>query len=314
MKKIGILLLAGLMAGLLAALLIIGVVPVWHSLSERIKRHDDSSVEVSEAKTDKTESSQRSRLAIGRMLSEKTSASEAVPAATPFRTTGEPEALKREIARLRSINTQLQTQLAEILSWMLVNYKGRYPLAESQITNLSFHAATDAFELNPAVAEFMHLDSNETAMISDLLSYGGEMVNELVAQSISVTESDGGKVVLHIPPFPEEGNILREDLYTALETTLGPTRFDRFMDVTTGQLDADFNYFGDASHTIIFEPIYSPDDDSLQWRIRDGWIIREEDFSKTIRATESLVRELPDHYYKYVHYLPAYLFVEETGQ
>ncbi|MDD2237277.1 MAG: hypothetical protein PHP44_02685 [Kiritimatiellae bacterium] len=314
MKKIGILLLAGLIVGLLAAVLVVGIGPVWHSLSARFERDAEQRMEESGTKTDEAETPERSRLAIGRMLSPKASASEAVPAVTPSGTSGESEALKRELARLRSINTQLQTQLAEILSWMLVNYKGRYPLAENQITNLSFHAATDTFELNPAVAEFMHLDSNEVDMISDLLSYGGEMVNELVAQNISVTESDSGKVVLHIPSFPEYGGILREDLYTALETTLGPTRFDRFMDVTTGQFDADFNYFGDASHTIIFEPVYSPDDDSLQWRIRDGWIIREEDASKTIRATESLVRELPDHYYKYVHYLPAYLFVDETTQ
>ena len=215
---------------------------------------------------------------------------------------------QQEMDRLRKLNAQLQSQLAEILSWMLANYKGRYPLAEHQITNLSFHAVSDSFGLNPAVAEFMHLQSNEVVMINDLLSYGGTLVNDLVAENISVTESESGKVVLHIPPFQEEGALLREDVYSALEATLGPYRFDRFMDITAGKMDEDFNYFGDASHTIIIEPIYTETDDGLQWRIRDGWIILEEDSSKTIKATETVVRTLPEEYDKYVNYLPAYLY------
>ncbi len=216
--------------------------------------------------------------------------------------------------RLRKLNVQLQSQLAEILSWMLANYKGRYPLAEHQITNLSFHAMTDTFDLNPAVAEFMHLQSNEVLMINDLLSYGGTLANDLVAENISVTESENGKVVLHIPPFQEEGAVLREDVYSALEATLGPYRFDRFMDITAGKMDEDFNYFGDASHTIIIEPIYSETEDGLQWRIRDGWIILEEDSSKTIKATETVVRTLPEEYDKYVNYLPAYLYSDAAQE
>lgn len=313
MKKIGIHLLAGLIIGVLSAFLIIGIKPTFQFLKLRHNPAANEHGAINRSTDGDGSSDVRSRPMIGQMLTAKTSSLGDLPLDSENSST-RAENFEKETERLRKLNRQLQTQLAEILSWMLANYKGRYPLAENQITNLSFHAITDTFNLNPAIAEFMHLQSNEVAMINDLLSYGGDMVNDLAASNISVTESDTGKVVLHIPPFPEEGATLREDLYSALEATLGPYRFDRFMDVTTGKFDADFQYFGDASHTIIFEPVYSETDESLQWRIRDGWIIQEEDSSKTIKATESVVRVVPDEYYKYIHYLPAYLFATDETE
>ena len=316
MKKIGLYLLTGLFGGLLTALLIIGTGPVLQTLADRFRQartHDREEAAVSAAAG--RDSADRSRRAFARLSGEHSpGAGEHSPVSLNAADAGDAAALEREVERLRGMNRQLQTQLSEILAWMLANYKGRYPLAENQITNLSFHAATESFELNPAVAEFLHLDSREVELITDLLSYGGEVVNELIARNIAVTESEGGKVVLHIPSFPEHGAILREDLYSALETTLGPARFDRFVDVTSGKFEADFNYFGDASHTIIFEPLYSAEDQSLQWRIRDGWIIQEEDSSKTIRATESIVHTLPEHYGKFMYYLPAYLFAGDEAK
>jgi hypothetical protein len=216
-------------------------------------------------------------------------------------------ALRSENRELRTLNQELQSQLAEIFNWIIKTYKGKYPLAENQITNLSLAALSQDFQLNGEMIEFMNLDSNEVTLINDIFYYGAGSLNELLDQQISVTEYDTGRVILHIPPFSENGSLLREDIYSAIETTLGPYRFDRFMDVSQDKLESSFYYFGDATRTIIFEPQYISDDQPLHWLIKDGWIINQPDQSKTIKATETTVVELPAQYSAYSDYLPPYL-------
>jgi len=216
-------------------------------------------------------------------------------------------ALKEENSTLLNLNDQLKVQLADIFKWMLDNYKGKYPLAENQITNLDFSAVTTDFKVSPDVIKFMHLTDEDVAGINDLFAYGGSILDELIDANISVSEYESGRVVLHIPTFPEEGAELQEDIYSALSATLGPDRFNRMLDVSEDKLIADFHYFGNASRTVIFEPVYSEDGNDLLWTIKDGWIIQEADQSKTIMATETTVMDIPEAYYRYAVYLPDYL-------
>ena len=228
------------------------------------------------------------------------------PSSAPPESPERARSLQTENAELRSINQKLQSQLAEVFNWMLDNYKGRYPLRENQITNLNLAAVSPEFNVAPAVADFLHLNTEETEKLNDIFQYGGRVLQDIQDSTATLTETEDGQVILHFPEFSAEGALLQEDIYYALETTLGPVRMDRFMNVSKNSLNERFQYFGNASHTIVFEPFYVADDQPLLWQIKDGWVINEEN-GKMITATEQLVEELPVNYATYSAYLPPYL-------
>jgi len=214
--------------------------------------------------------------------------------------------LEERIDTLEREKSQLQTQLTELLNWMITNYKGTYPLPESYMTKLQLTPVSDEFALNPEVAELLKITPEEETFINDAFAATKDFIEQMQMAIMRVQAVQPGKVHVHIPAFPEEGGIIREDLHLALEATLGGDRFDRFMEVTEKGLESSFHAFGELARTIVFEVVYPDGSDFPLLQIRDGWIREEDALTRQVTAIETTVAELPEAYVKYIEWLPEY--------
>ena len=107
-------------------------------------------------------------------------------------------------------------------------------------------------------------------------------------------------MVLNIPPYAEEGQLVREELYGELKQTLGAARFDRFLQVAEAGLDEKFEYFGEADRTLQFETVQDDESGASQLFVRDERVVPSKDdpLRQDITASERIVTELPDEYYR----------------
>lgn len=230
---------------------------------------------------------------------------------------GGPAALKAAEnleARLREIESEnrrlhgevqdLQGRLVGVLNWVLANFKGTYPLPDPLMARLQVPPVTEDFTLHPEAAALIKVTPEEEQKINDVFAYARSYLAELEAAMLTVTSPRPDKVILHIPPFAENGAMLREDMYAALEITLGPDRFDRFLKVSEAGLKSSFYRFGEASRTLVFELVYAGGGAPPQLKIKDGWIMETVPGSKEITATESTVTNLPAGYAAYSPWLP----------
>jgi len=214
------------------------------------------------------------------------------------------DVLEEENFNLEDLNSTLKIQIEDILNWMLVNYEGKHPLPDESVPALAFTPTTDELMLNPAVAEFLHITVAEEAIINDAFAYARDVINQVEYELMTYRTPHEDKAILQIPPYYEEGELLRDDLYSSLETAIGVNRFDTFMDITGEKFDSTFNHFGNATHTIIFEVVYDADTGEPLLKIKDGWVSRNEKDEKVIHATESTLTGLPVQYAQYRDYLP----------
>lgn len=215
---------------------------------------------------------------------------------------------KRLIASLKEENNSLRTQLDEILNWILTNFRGKYPLDEGHVGQLSFDPLTADFMLNPDVAEFLRMTPEEQAMVHDAFAYAGSVMDAIEYETMTLQMPTENKVILRVPTFPEEGIRLQDELYGALEATLGVDRFDRLLDVSEEKMMPHFQHFGNASRTVILEVVqdYNGTPSIL---VKDGSVVHREDGTRQITAIEGTYPELPEEYEKYAAYLP-----EEAAQ
>jgi hypothetical protein len=214
------------------------------------------------------------------------------------------EELEQENDQLAQLNHRLKAQLEDILNWILVNFKGRFPLAAGSVHRLDMEPVTADLMLHPEVAEFLHITPAEEAIINDAFAYADSFINQIEYEMMSYSVPHPDQAVLRIPPYPEDGELLRDDLYTSLESALGIARFDTMLDITEDELNKTFHRFGDATRTIIFEVTYNPEDNTPQLLIKDGWVYRDEQNRKIVEATEEVVDDLPLKYAQYYDYLP----------
>jgi len=116
-------------------------------------------------------------------------------------------------------------------------------------------------------------------------------------------------VVLNIPPYAEEGQLVREELYRELKTTLGTARFDRFLQVAETGLAEKFEHFGEVERTLLFEAFHNDDSGDSQLFVRDQRVVPSPDdpLRQDITASERIVTELPREYYPYWNWLPEYV-------
>ena len=127
---------------------------------------------------------------------------------------------------------------------------------------------------------------------------------EMEQDLISVVDSSDNHITLRVPPY-STGLVLQEDLYLALEQTLGAVRYDRFMDMTEEELQKKYHYFGTADRTLTFEVIETGLSDIPSYLlIRDGWLVSESDDVRKSTVTETAVIELPPSYEPYVDLIP----------
>jgi len=222
------------------------------------------------------------------------------------------EELTEEKRALESANRILEERLTAVLNWILVNFRGKFPLPEAHMANVRLEPLTEDFLLSPDLAELFKIDAAEEEKINDAFAYAQDYLREVEAALITARTPRPGKVILHIPAFPQDGEYLKEDLYAALEATLGEHRFDRFIKVSEEGLKDTFYQFGGASRTMVFELAYAEDDPYPQLKVKDGYVIDLGPNERTITATESYVTNLPAKYSAYLTWLPEYVAAYAT--
>ncbi len=216
-----------------------------------------------------------------------------------------PPELVSENEKLASENRDIRMKWEELGNWVLRNVRGKYPLPERLVSNLKLSPVNDDFTLQADLADLLQVNPQEKSYVDDALMATHQSISELENAMMTVTQSTPGKVMLYIPPFVEKGTAVRDDLYSALETTLGRSRFDRFVDVSQDELEKNYHYFGTASRTMIFEVTY-PEDARLPpyLVIKDGWVLPQGPSARAYNVTESAVNELPKAYLAYLNFLP----------
>lgn len=214
--------------------------------------------------------------------------------------------------RLAQENLLLRRQLEGVLNWILANFRGTFPLAEDRLNRLQLKTVTDDFTMDPEAADFVRATPEERSKINDALLASAAVLREIEQASLSVRNPRADKVILQVPSFPEEGRILQDDLYAALESTLGADRFDRFLTVSELDLKAHFYQFGEASRTMIFELAYSDNGEAPRLVIRDAWVMPDGEHTQVIQARESTVTNLPSAYRTYLAWLPDYVAAYAT--
>ena len=232
----------------------------------------------------------------------------AAPAAAPAK---DPELaqLQRKAYQLETENAKLRGRLHDMLNWMLENVRGTFPLPDAQMANLRLVPVDEDMAVSADLAEVLRLSDQELDTLDATFNGTRTVLRELEAEKISVAEPGENQVVLSIPPYAEEGQVVREELYGALKQTLGAGRFDRFLQVAEAGLDERFDYFGEADRTLEFEAVQDAASGDPQLFVRDERVrpSKEDPLRQDITASERIVTELPDEYYPYRSWLPDYV-------
>lgn len=213
--------------------------------------------------------------------------------------------LEKDLLSVQEEKTTVEQQLSDLLQWMLTNYKGTFPVPDPFMSFMNVPSVTEDFSIDPAVARLLNMNEKEEASVKQAFRDTGRVIKDLEAEVMKVYQPEVNQVVVHIPPFAEEGQLVREDLYYALEQSLGPARFDRMVQVASEQMEEGFLYFGEKSRTMVFEVLQDQEETGPYLRIRDGWTgYEDEGMTKTISATETTVVQIPEEYHDYLEWTP----------
>ena len=217
--------------------------------------------------------------------------------------------LERKAFRLEMENAKLRGRLDDMLNWILDNVRGTFPLPDHQMANLRVVPVDTNLEVSADLAEVLRLDDAEIDRLGSAFIGTRAVLKELETEKISVDQPAEKQVVLTIPPYAEEGQIVREELYGELKRALGAARFDRFLEIAEAGLDEKFEYFGEVDRTLEFEEVTDAVSGAAQLFVRDERVLPSKDdpLRQDITASERLVTELPDEYYAYWNWLPDYV-------
>ncbi|MGD9781275.1 MAG: hypothetical protein AB7V14_03880 [Kiritimatiellia bacterium] len=216
---------------------------------------------------------------------------------------------ERRAFQLETENVRLRSRLEDMLNWILDNVRGTYPLPENQMAHLQVSPAGNDLAVSEDLVQLLRLDEEEIGRLDAAFLGTKSALQEIEAENISVENPADNQVVLNIPPFAEEGQAVREDLYGELEKTLGAARFNRLLQVGESGLAETFEYFGEADRTLWFEAVVDSGSGDSQLFVRDERVLPDKDdpLRHDIRASERIVTELPEEYYPYWDWLPDYV-------
>lgn len=225
----------------------------------------------------------------------------AVPAASSER-----DRLERKAFQLEMDNARLRARLDDMLNWIIDNVRGTFPLPDSQMANLRLVPVDADLATSDDLIQVLRLSDDEVDRLDDAFQGTRSVLWDLEAERISVEEPAENQVVLNMPPFAEEGQLVREELYGELKKTLGAARFDRFLQVAETGLAESFEYFGEADRTLQFEAVRDESTGAAQLFVRDERVVpsKSDPLRQDIVASERIVTELPDEYYPYWNWLP----------
>lgn len=217
--------------------------------------------------------------------------------------------LEKKAFRLEMENAKLRGRLDDMLNWILDNVRGTFPLPDRQMANLRVVPVDTNMEVSADLAEVLRLDDAEIDRLDSAFTGTRAVLRELETEKISVDQPAEKQVVLSIPPYAEEGQFVREELYSELEQTLGTARFDRFLQIAETGLEEKFEHFGEVDRTLEFEEVTDAASGEAQLFVRDERVLPSKDdpLRVDVAASERLVTELPDEYYAYWNWLPDYV-------
>ena len=217
--------------------------------------------------------------------------------------------LERKAFRLEMENAKLRARLDDMLNWIIDNVRGTFPLPDHQMANLRVAPVDTNLATSADLAEVLRLDDEEISRLDTAFLGTRSVLRELEAEKISVAQPADKQTVLNIPPYGEEGELVREELYGELKKALGAGRFDRFLQIAAGGLDESFDYFGAADRTLEFEEVTDAATGESQLFVRDERVLPNKDDPRRqdVTASERLVDELPAEYVAYWNWLPEYV-------
>lgn len=218
----------------------------------------------------------------------------------------EADRLARRSFQLEMENARLRGRLDDMLNWILDNVRGTFPLPEGQMANLQLTPVDTNMATSGDLAELLRLNDEEIDRLDAAFLGTRSVLQELETENISVDQPSESQVVLNIPPYAEDGQLVREELYNELKKTLGAARFDRFLQVAETGLDEQFEYFGEADRTLQFETLRDDQSGEDQLFVRDERVrpAKDDPLRQNITASERIVTELPAEYYPYWNWLP----------
>lgn len=216
------------------------------------------------------------------------------------------EALERRAFQLEMDNARLRGRLDDMLSWILDNVRGTFPLPDNQMANLRLVPVDDDLGVSADLAQLLRLNDEEVDRLDAAFLGTRSVLWDLEAENILVETPALNQVVLNIPPYSEEGQLVREALYDELENALGAARFLRFLQVAELGLDEKFEYFGDVDRLLQFEAVRDEVSGVSQLFVRDERVKpnRDDPLRQDIIASERIVTELPEEYLPYWEWLP----------
>ncbi|HPT16469.1 MAG TPA: hypothetical protein PK388_04245, partial [Kiritimatiellia bacterium] len=200
---------------------------------------------------------------------------------------------EKKAFRLEMENARLRARLDDMLNWILDNVRGTFPLPEGQLANLRVVPVDTNMQTSADLAEVLRLSDEEIDKLDTAFLGTRSVLQELETEKISVDQPAEKQVVLNIPPYAEEGELVRAELYGELKRTLGAGRFDRFLQVAEAGLDEKFEYFGNADRTLEFEEVTDAVSGAAQLYVRDERALPSKDdpLRQDITASERLVTE-----------------------
>jgi len=227
-----------------------------------------------------------------------------LPEATASLPTPPKADVQADVLALQLENEDLKTQLGDVLNWILANFQGRVPLSEQALSHLNLPPMDEDFALHPDLAEFLNISTDEKFLMEDAFDFTRGNLRVLQDQNLSITSPTPAQVMMTFAEFPEQGQALREDLYAALEASLGPERLNRLLTVSDESLNSAFDYFGQASRTLMFEIILDEADNQLKVVVNDGWFNSQDPDQALYSEKESVVSSLPKQYNDFQYLLP----------
>lgn len=217
----------------------------------------------------------------------------------------EVEILRARNSQLAAETSQFRAQFEGLANWMIQTFRGKIPLKERFVPNLLLASVNEDFSLHGDLMDFLEVTGEEKVMVDDALVATATTMMNIESSIMTVTQAGPDHVRFNIPPYPEQGTMLKEDLYGAVEATIGAQRFDRLVDVGGKDLEKQYHYFGNAERTLEFEVAYPKDRAQPPFLvIRDAWVIPDGESSRRTDLRETSTYELPSAYFAYADWLP----------
>ena len=229
----------------------------------------------------------------------------------------EVEAVRARVAELEAANERLRARLDDMLSWIVDNVQGRFPLPEAQMANLRISPANEDGAVSDDLAEVLRMNEEEQDRLDAAWTGARELLREMEEGGIRVEDGDGETwAKLAFAPYGEDGGLVRDYIYEETLATLGKGRFLRFLQVAGAELEDQFDSFGERERTLEID-VVAEGEEGASLFIRDE--VRKTDPEDPMRQTgtsvERVTEVLPPEYERYLEHFPELVgrFAESGG-